>query len=133
MHLIKYLRDIGNDKGDEEKEDQDPYQEHKDRICQGRLESAPQGLLMLAEFGQAVENQALNSLEREPGCRQFDVSYSDDDDRLVFLYEVYRDREAFDEHLNTPHFTDFMTRVESWLESKEVKTWNLVEAQRKDG
>jgi quinol monooxygenase YgiN len=41
--------------------------------------------------------------EREPGCRQFDVCTSADDG-LVFLYEVYDDRAAFDAHLAAPHF-----------------------------
>jgi (4S)-4-hydroxy-5-phosphonooxypentane-2,3-dione isomerase len=41
----------------------------------------------------------------EPGCVTFDVNRSLDDDHDFVLYEIYRDREAFDAHVASDHFT----------------------------
>jgi (4S)-4-hydroxy-5-phosphonooxypentane-2,3-dione isomerase len=56
-------------------------------------------------FREAIFRNAAASLE-EPGCRQFDVCFSEDGGRC-FLYELYDDRAAYDFHLTTPHFKVF--------------------------
>lgn len=76
-------------------------------------------------FRQAVENQARNSLEQEEGCHQFDVCYDIDDDTAVFLYEIYSDRDAFEEHLDTEHYLDFDASVKDWVAKKDVSQWVL--------
>jgi autoinducer 2-degrading protein len=75
------------------------------------------------EFETVMKSQAINSLTREPGCQQFDVCFDCTDRRRVFLYELYTDRAAFDEHLKTEHFLDFDTRVKNWLLSKTAENW----------
>ena len=52
----------------------------------------------------AITAQAAASLEREPGCLQFDVCIDTADPNRVLLYEVYEDEAAFDAHGRTPHF-----------------------------
>jgi len=52
----------------------------------------------------AITAQGAASLEREPGCLQFDVCVDSDDPNRVLLYEVYEDEAAFDAHGRTPHF-----------------------------
>jgi quinol monooxygenase YgiN len=59
-------------------------------------------------FLAAAREDATRSLADEPGCLQFDINVVETSPgaRVVF-YEVYRSREAFDAHLETPHLTAF--------------------------
>jgi len=78
-----------------------------------------------ADFREAVLRQAQNSLEREAGCRRFDVCLSDDRPGEVFLYELYDDRAAFEAHLETAHYASFNEKVAPMLLDKQVRDWTL--------
>jgi quinol monooxygenase YgiN len=43
----------------------------------------------------------------EAGCLQFDVLQPEGTPQGVVFYEVYRSRQAFDAHLDTPHVARF--------------------------
>jgi len=72
-----------------------------------------------------VEN-ARQSLEVEPGCHRFDVCQDPVRPSVVFLYELYDDREAFDLHLGMEHFQKFSAATEDMVVSKDVNTYTLV-------
>lgn len=74
-----------------------------------------------AEFEQLVMQQALNSLQREPDCHQFDVCRDPERPQRFYLYELYTDRAAFDDHLTSAHFRDFDATVTPMLRSKTVE------------
>ena len=76
-------------------------------------------------FADAVRQQAHHSLEKEEGCERFDVCFLPEDPTQVFLYEVYRDQDAVDAHMQTEHFAEFSRTVEPWVRSKQVETWDL--------
>ena len=77
------------------------------------------------EFRTAVEKQARNSLELEEGCHQFDVCYDIENDGYVFLYEIYSDEDAFEDHLDSEHFESFNEQTAPWVEEKLVGQWVL--------
>lgn len=77
------------------------------------------------DFRAAVLRQAKNSLTNEPGCRQFDVCFSDESPQDVFLFEVYDDEAAFQAHRKMPYFADFGATVADWVESKDLRTWTV--------
>lgn len=77
----------------------------------------------VAEFRSAMLEQARNSLAKESGCRQFDVCFDPKDEGRVFLYEIYDDEAAFQEHLKSPHFLDFDATVKDWTASKSAESW----------
>lgn len=79
----------------------------------------------LAEFMPLMLENARASRETEPGCRVFDVCADPKKETSVFLYEVYDDRAAFDEHLDSPHFKRFDAAVASMVASKTVRTLRL--------
>ncbi len=64
-------------------------------------------LLLLA----AIEEDAVGANTKEPGCRNFHVFLGDPEDSIVGIYEVYKDRAAFQEHLNSPHYKSFRKAV----------------------
>ena len=77
-------------------------------------------------FRRAVRRQAETSLAREAGCLRFDVAVADDDPACILLYEIYRDRDAFDDHLKTAHFAAFDAEVAPLVRAKQVGTYALL-------
>ena len=75
----------------------------------------------LPAFRQRMRQQASETLDREPGCRRFDIGT---DGRKIFLYEIYDDAHAFDEHLVSAHFQSFNADTQDWIESKAVERWD---------
>jgi (4S)-4-hydroxy-5-phosphonooxypentane-2,3-dione isomerase len=74
------------------------------------------------DFRTAILKNSAASLSDEPGCDQFDVSFSDDG-RRCFLYEVYTDGAAFEAHRGMPHFKEYDVAVRDWVLSKKVETY----------
>ena len=75
-------------------------------------------------FLTRVQQQARDSLEKEPDCHHFDVCVDRDDPRIVVLYELYSDEAAFKVHLASDHFQAFDAEVSDWLVEKVVKTFD---------
>lgn len=86
----------------------------------------------LADFVEAVKEQARNSLNAEPLCYRFDVCLPHDADSTVYLYEVYRDAQAFQEHLQTRHFAEFDTHVSEMIQKKSVRTMDKIKKNAND-
>ena len=78
-------------------------------------------------FREAKVANARASLEREPGCRQFDVTVDPNDPAAIFLYEVYADRAAFDAHLASDHFLRFDRETRDWIATKVVRMYERVD------
>ena len=70
----------------------------------------------MPDFLKKMTAQAENSLTLEQGCFQFDVCMDQEDQNTIFLYEVYQDRKAFDDHLSSNHFKEFDSAVRNWFE-----------------
>lgn len=77
-------------------------------------------------FLERVRLQGRESLQREPGCSVFDVWTDTERRDRVFLYEVYKDRAAFDVHLRSTHFAAFDRDVRNWVKAKHMVTWDLL-------
>ncbi len=61
-------------------------------------------------FLAVAHQDASRSVEREPGCRQFDVCVHPEREGLILFYEVYGvydDAAAFEEHKRTDHSKTF--------------------------
>jgi (4S)-4-hydroxy-5-phosphonooxypentane-2,3-dione isomerase len=82
----------------------------------------------VAEFRSAMIENASASRRSEPGCRQFDVCQDPLDPASIFLYEIYEDRDAFDEHVASAHFRAFDARVREWVSSKTVRIYERVDS-----
>ena len=80
----------------------------------------------VSSFVEVMKKQAYNSLHNEEGCLQFDVCRDPDDKRRIFLYEVYEDSNAFNQHLKTDHFYEFNKTVSAWTESKSDYRWERI-------
>ncbi len=79
-----------------------------------------------ADFMPLMLENARLSRETEAGCRQFDVCTDAARPALVFLYELYDDRAAFDVHLASPHFIAFSAATRSMVVDRRIETWSRV-------
>ena len=78
-----------------------------------------------AAFLTRVCLQASDSLSNKDGCHRFDVCVDRERTERVFLYEIYADAAAFEEHMATPHFKAFDAEVAPMVRAKTVETWEL--------
>lgn len=74
----------------------------------------------IEKFKVRMSQQARDSLELEKDCHQFDVCHDPNNKNIVFLYEIYTDKNAFDIHLNSKHYLAFNDEVTSWVKEKIV-------------
>jgi quinol monooxygenase YgiN len=72
-------------------------------------------------FDAAIRSNARASVEREPGCRQFDVCRDAQDPALFFLYELYDDEAAIQAHLQSAHFLQMNAETAGWVDTKVVR------------
>jgi quinol monooxygenase YgiN len=63
------------------------------------------------KFLPLIEENARLSVEREPGCKQFDVLQVQDAPGRVMLYEIYDDAAAFQAHIKMPHVAAFFEKA----------------------
>lgn len=75
---------------------------------------------MADQFMPIMKTQAQNSMAKEDGCLQFDVLCHSDHPDMVSLYEVYHDRNAFDDHLKTNHYSVFSDKIKTMVKDKIV-------------
>jgi quinol monooxygenase YgiN len=82
-----------------------------------------------AEFHRLVSENASLSVKLEPGCLRFDVltPLEGDGPGQVFLYEIYRDRAAFEMHLASSHYLSFDQRTRHLVARKAVLTYRVDE------
>ncbi|MEP4770877.1 MAG: putative quinol monooxygenase [Roseibium sp.] len=81
---------------------------------------------MIDDFMPLMINNAQQSLKDEPGCKQFDVCTDPKLPDEVFLYELYADAAAFQNHLKANHFLDFDKAVANMIADKTVRTYSVV-------
>jgi autoinducer 2-degrading protein len=79
-------------------------------------------------FRVEMLRNARASREREPGCRRFDVAFSESDPTVVLLYELYDDAAAFAAHQQEAHFKDFDATTRPWVASKAARTFVLADS-----
>jgi quinol monooxygenase YgiN len=86
-------------------------------VIVAEFEIRPEGLDRFLELAKVDASQ---SVAKEPGCRQFDVTVDRESHRVV-LYEVYDDEAAFEAHLQTPHLKTFRAGIEPLVVSRNVR------------
>src|SRR3954466_4399287 len=82
-----------------------------------------------AEFHRLVSENASLSVKLEPDCWRFDVLTPADKQapKSVFVYEIYRDRAAFDLHLVSDHFRQFDQNSRDLVIAKTVLAYSVDE------
>jgi quinol monooxygenase YgiN len=74
-------------------------------------------------FIESMLDDARSSVRDEPGCLRFDVLQDESDTNKIYLYEVYRDRAAFEAHTQTPHLIRWRETVKDWFAAPTEVRW----------
>lgn len=80
----------------------------------------------LAAFMPLMLENAETSRRVEPGCERFDVLRVPALPGRIVLYEIYRDRAAFDAHCSSDHFKRFDAATAHMVTAKEVTVLDLL-------
>lgn len=81
----------------------------------------------LADFMREMVANARESRQRETGCLAFDVCEDSSRPGQIFLYEIYQDAAAFEQHKREAHFLAFDRTVAPWILHKEIRILALVD------
>lgn len=77
-------------------------------------------------FQALMRTHAKAALDHETGCLQFDVTVPRDDPGRVFLYEIYKDEKALDEHMNSPGLADTRNSYAHMIATKRVTICRVI-------
>jgi len=80
----------------------------------------------MADFLPLMIENAEASLRDEPGCERFDVLRPAQEKDCILLYEIYRDRAAFEEHCVSAHFKRFDAATKAMIAEKQVTVLDLL-------
>lgn len=77
------------------------------------------------QFRARLVRHAATSVEREAGCRRFDVHQEKTDPTLFFLHEVYADEAALEQHRASEHYAAFRRDTADWVVSRHWWFWEV--------
>lgn len=80
----------------------------------------------LDPFLALIRENARKSLADEPDCHRFDVLVQKGVPDHVLLYEIYKNRAAFDVHLKSRHFVEFNSASAPYVASKKLVEYEYV-------
>lgn len=66
------------------------------------------------QYIKGMLENARRAVNDEPGCLRFDVVRDANDEHRIWLYEVYKDEDAFQAHAQAPHFLKFRDLSADW-------------------
>jgi quinol monooxygenase YgiN len=75
------------------------------------------------DFIVAATEDARNSVESEPGCRQFDVVQDTNDSTSFAFYQVFDDEAAFLAHTQTAHFKSAHPVIDELIDGPKSVTF----------
>ncbi|WP_226579880.1 putative quinol monooxygenase [Halobacillus litoralis] len=62
----------------------------------------------------------------EDGCVDYVLHRSIDDDSVFLFYETWQDQEAFQSHIDSPHYQAYREATADLMESREVRKFQKV-------
>lgn len=71
----------------------------------------------LAEYRAAVTAQANAAIAKEPGVLMLNAVADRDNPARITVFEIYRDRAAYESHLQAEHFLHYKATVEKMVQS----------------
>ncbi|OSP54206.1 putative quinol monooxygenase [Pseudoruegeria sp. SK021] len=78
----------------------------------------------MAMFLPLLKKNADGSRLHEPGCRRYDVCTDSAVPDEVWVYELFDNREAYDEHLATWHLQTFVAQTAHLVDTRTIRTFD---------
>lgn len=86
----------------------------------------------LKEYTSALQAQMKAAIALEPGVLSYTAVADKKDPTHITILEVYASQEAYQSHINTPHFKKYKETVKDWVLSLELIDTELVVQAKKD-
>lgn len=83
------------------------------------------------EFHKAALEDASDSVAKEEGCLEFNVLIPASGTNQISLFEVYKNRAAFDTHCTMPHFHKFAAVADRAASGKHPTEWSMTATNSK--
>lgn len=74
------------------------------------------------KFSHEVKKEMTTSMASEPGMEIMMSGTNKDNGYEWYFVEVYANDQAYDAHIKTPHYKEFIENTDGMIESKDVKT-----------
>jgi quinol monooxygenase YgiN len=68
----------------------------------------------------ALKENGAAAVQTEPGCREFNITVSQNDPNHVFIFEVYDNAAALDAHRQTDHFKKYAATTKAMVAKREA-------------
>ena len=81
---------------------------------------------LLSDFIKLMRSHAALTLESEPNCEKFEVLVPQEKDNCIFLYELYTDLTAVEEHMNSELLASTRGSYDNMITSKRVVWCDVV-------
>ena len=81
---------------------------------------------LLSDFVELMQSHAALTLKSETGCEKFEVLVPQENDNCIFLYELYTDSEAVEEHMNSELLASTRGSYDNMITSKRVVWCDVV-------
>ena len=96
------------------------------RIAKIKVDSA-----QLEKYEAALREQMNAAIKLEPGVLSYIAVADKKDPTSITILEVYADKDAYQAHIQTPHFKKYKETVKDWVLSLELIDTDLVVSAKK--
>lgn len=81
------------------------------------------------EYLSILKEESKASVELEPGVISIYPMYQKENPNEIRILEIYADKKAYQEHLETPHFKHYKTNTLQMVKSLKLVDMNAIDAQ----
>lgn len=85
----------------------------------------------LEKYKSALQEQMNAAIKLEPGVLSYTAVSDKKDSTLITIFEVYASQEAYQSHIQAPHFKKYKEAVKDMVLSLELIDVNLIARARK--
>ena len=100
-------------------------QEHQMMVRIAEIEIEPQ---YLEDYKAILREEAAASIRLEPGVLSIFPMYQKDAPTQVRILEIYASREAYESHLQTPHFLHYKTATQKMVKGLKLVEMDAIDA-----
>lgn len=83
----------------------------------------------LAQYNAILKEEAAASVRLEPGVLAIFPLYQKKDSTQIRILEMYRDNDAYQSHLKTPHFLKYKTTTVKMVKSLKLVDMNTIDPE----
>ena len=85
--------------------------------------------MYLTEYISILKAEAEASIRLEPGVISIYPMYQKEDETEIRILEIYADKEAYEAHLQTPHFKHYKTTTFKMVKSLKLIEMNAIDKE----